>query len=239
MIFAVDHIVFAVAASDRAPLADLLVGRGLATIPLELDFPEIGAASESVATADGSFVELVYETKPGKAPAAWFEALPRVIGVGFSSDDFERDVAAWGEQEGMWLMDEDKTLADGSVLNIHAAGPHPHFEDLYVFLMDRTELPYADRGARAGLRALTFSGATAHDWRDRLAGWFGLVHTPAGFRVGDGRGSEIEVRFEANDSAGVQVSPTFGVPFYAEPIALAAGEIRFTRLGEGADVVSR
>ena len=74
MIFAVDHIVFAVAAADRAVLSELLLGRGLVTIPLRLDFPEIGATSESFATADGSFVELVYETKRGKAPAAWFEA---------------------------------------------------------------------------------------------------------------------------------------------------------------------
>ena len=121
-------------------------------------------------------------------------------------------------------MDEDKTLADGSVLNIHAAGPHPHFDDLYVFLMDRTELPYADRGARARLEALTFSGKTAHDWRDRLAGWLGLARKGGGLRLDGG----VELRFEQSDNAKTRVSPTFAVPFPADPFPLGAGEIRFT-----------
>jgi hypothetical protein len=143
----VDHIVLAVAEEDRRRLAERLLGAGFTDIPLHLDFPEVRAASDSFAMAGGGFVELVYETKRGAAPRAWFDETPRVIGLGFMSDDFEADVAAWGEPEGMWVMNEDQLLGDGSVLNIHAAGPHPHFADLYVFVMDRRELPYTSLGA--------------------------------------------------------------------------------------------
>ena len=224
MIFAVDHIVFAVTAPDRARMADELLGRGFARIPLDLDFSEIGAASESFATAGGGFGELVYETEPGRAPAVWFDEVPRVIGVGFSSDDFERDVAAWDESEGMWLMDEDKVLSDGSILNIHAAGPHPHLEDFYVFVMDTTELPYADRGALARLESLTFEGERAFEWRQRLAGWLAAEPAANGLRVGD-----IELLFVDGKQPNVRLSPLFAVPFAADPIPLAAGEIAFIR----------
>lgn len=79
----------------------------------------------------------------------------------------------------MWAMDEDKALGDGSMLTIHAAGLHPHFEDLYVFVMDRRELPYSYLGARPRLTCITFTGGCAEAWRDNLSTW---LRAP---RVGD------------------------------------------------------
>jgi hypothetical protein len=123
VIVAVDHVVFAVAALERAAMAERLLRSGFKDIPLHLEFPEIAAASDSYAMAGGGFVELVYETEPARAPKAWFAELPRVIGLGFSSDDFDADLGAWEGRQGVWVMNEDKNLSDGSLLNIHAAGP--------------------------------------------------------------------------------------------------------------------
>jgi hypothetical protein len=219
----VDHIVLAVAEEDRRRLAERLLGAGFADIPLHLDFPEIGAASDSFAMAGGGFVELVYESKRGAAPGAWFDETPRVIGLGFMSDDFEADVAAWGEPEGMWVMNDDQLLGDGSVLNIHAAGPHPHVADLYVFVMDRRALPYTGLGARPRLTALTFAGGDAASWRARLSTWLRAPRAGDGLQVGD-----VVLRFAQGAHPSARVSLDFDVPGPAEVIRLAAGEIVLT-----------
>jgi hypothetical protein len=216
----VDHIVLAVAGDDRSRLAERLLAAGLVDIPLHLDFPEIGAASDSYAMAGGGFVELVYETEPGAAPRAWFDETPRVIGLGFMADDFEADVAAWGEPEGMWVMDEDHVLDDGSVLTIHAAGPHSHDDDLYVFLMDRRELPYPELGARARLTAVTFAGRGAASWRARLSTWLRASPAGDGLQVGD-----VMLGFRPGTHPAARVSLDFEVPLPAEVVPLAQGEI--------------
>ena len=203
MIYAIDHVVMAVPASGKDALADDLLERGLADIPLHLEFPEIGAASDSYATRAGSFVELVYETSAGEAPAVWMTEMPRVIGLGFSSDDFEFDIAGWIEGAGSWRMDEDHELADGSVLNIRAAGPHPHFESFYVFVMDRPGgAPYRNAGARADLTTLTFEGRDAPAWRERLQEWFRLPALAADLRAGG-----VTLQFRPNAEPGVRVEP--------------------------------
>lgn len=220
MIRAVDHIVLAAAEAERRRLAERLLAAGFEDIPLHLDFPEIGAASDSYAMGGGGFVELVYETRAGAAPPAWFSEVPRVIGVGFMADDFAVDVAAWGCPRGMWAMDEDKALGDGSMLNIHAAGPHPHFEDLYVFVMDRRELPYAHLGARPRLTRLTFTGGRAEAWRDKLSTWLGVPRIGDELQVGG-----VILRFRAGEHPNARVSLTFAVPGASEVVPLAAGEL--------------
>jgi hypothetical protein len=216
VIYGVDHIVLAVPGGERRRIAEGLLEAGFKATPLDLDFNEIGAASESFAMASGGYVELVYETELGRAPAVWFTGAPRVIGLGFSSDDFERDIAAWGDLDGMWLMDEDKELPDGSLLNIHAAGPHPHFEPFYVFLMDTPTPLFGGLGAEPRLVRLTFSGAEAGEWRERLTGWLGLAETVVG---------EVELRFQQSADAGILAWPTFVAPGPPKSIPLAAGSI--------------
>ncbi|MEO8291003.1 MAG: hypothetical protein ABI649_08445 [Gaiellaceae bacterium] len=222
MIYGIDHIVLAVPGEERSRIADGLLGAGFEATPLDLDFPELSAASESFAMASGGYVELVYEREPGPAPAVWFAGAPRVIGVGFSSDDFDHDVAAWGEPDGMWRMNENKPLPDGSVLNIHAAGPHPHLEPFYVFVMDTPVPLFARLGAEPRLVRLTFSGAEAGTWRERLTAWLALVGPAIG---------AVELRFEETDEAGVRVTPAFVAPGPPAPIPLAAGAIVFASSG--------
>jgi hypothetical protein len=207
VIHTIDHIVYAVPSGEQERLGEQLLASGFRPTPLDLDFPEIGAASRSYAMASGGFVEFVYETQPGVSPQVWFSGAPRVIGVGFSSDDFERDVGAWGEPEGMWQMDELKPLPDGSTLRIHAAGPHPHFEPFYVFVMDTPELPYAHLGADARLKDLTFSGAQAEEWRQRLSRWLAAKEDGEALRVGG-----VQLSFRDTRDSEIQVVPRFSIP---------------------------
>jgi hypothetical protein len=222
----VDHVVLAVDAGGRRSLAERLLAAGFVDIPLHLDFPEIGAASDSYAMAGGGFVELVYETRRGAAPAAWFQEVPRVIGLGFMSDEFDADVGAWGEPDGMWLMDEDQVLSDGTVLNIHAAGPHPHFEDFYVFVMDRLELPYPHLGARPRLDAITFAGERADEWGSSLSKWLRARREGDELRVG-----EVALRFRRGAHPSAHVSLEFAVEGPADVVPLATGEILLTQEG--------
>src|SRR5262245_64127850 len=122
MFFGVDHLVLAGRRADHARLWVHLGGAGFVPVPGRLRFDDIGAHSESFAYADGAFVEVVYEVDPGRAPRPWFgRALPRVMGIGVSTDDFDADTAGWA-----WTMDEQQLLDDGTALRIHAAGPHEH-----------------------------------------------------------------------------------------------------------------
>jgi hypothetical protein len=212
VIFGVDHLVLCGGRGDLARLRARLSTAGFAPVPGRLRFDAIGAHSESVAYRGGGFVEVVYEVVPGKAPRPWFDGpVPRVIGLGVSSDEFERDTA--GSQ---WTMDEEQRLDDGSVLRIHAAGPNEHRSELYLFAMDRPdrELDHPGLGATSELVALTFSGRGSERWRQRLARWLGSSDA-----IG-----HVQLRFLERPGP-VAVSPTFRVSSAPGTVLLASGAI--------------
>src|SRR4029453_9346712 len=149
----------------------------------------------------------------GRAPRVWFDgAVPRVMGIGVSSDDFDRDTAGWE-----WTMDEEQALDDGSTLRIHAADPHEHRSSLYRFAMDRAErvLDHPGLGGTARLVELRFEGRDPLRWRTRIERWLGRTDA-----VGD-----VELRFVPGGSAGVAVTPVFAVKGGAGWVELAAGSI--------------
>jgi hypothetical protein len=213
MIFGVDHLVLCGGPGDLERLRAHLSSAGFVSVPGKLRFDEIGAHSESLAYRGGGFVEVVYEVRSGEAPSAWFAGpVPRVIGLGVSSDDFERDTAGW-----LWTMDEEQRLDDGSTLRIHAAGPHKHLSPLYLFAMDRPTrtLDHPQLGATAELASLTFTGSDAELWRRRFEEWLGGSQA-----VGD-----VVLRFVPGDQPGAIVTPSFEVPAVAGSVPLAAGSI--------------
>jgi hypothetical protein len=219
MIFAVDHLVLCGTRDDLHRLRSRLVPSGFVTVPGRLRFDDIGAHSESLAYRGGGFVEVVYEVETGAAPRAWFGGrLPRVMGIGVSSDDFERDTAGW-----LWTMDEEQVLEDGSTLHIHAAGPHEHQSELYLFAMNRPDrvLDHPHLGGTAELASLTFAGSEVPIWRSRLREWLGRDDA-----IGD-----VELRWHESDAAAVSVTPEFRVPAAAGAgaVELAAGAIRLSR----------
>jgi hypothetical protein len=209
VIFALDHIVFAVSETDQQQLLAQLPLLGFRPERFRLEFPEIGAASESLSFSSGAFVEFVVELDAARSPRVWFTEIPRVIGLGFSSDDFEADTS-WRGQPEAWLMDEEHLLPDGRTLRIHGAGPHHHQSDFYVFVMDRADgkLEFPDhRTGPVRLRTITLRGAEAPAWHARLQRWLGLAAPGEDtLQVGD-----VQLRFEGGGHPSVRATPTFEV----------------------------
>lgn len=213
MIFGVDHLVLCGGRNDLEWLRSRLRPAGFVPVPEKLRFDEIGAHSESFAYQGGGFVEVVYEVRQGEAPRAWFEGqVPRVIGIGVSSDDFERDTAGW-----LWTMDEEQELDGGARLRIHAAGPHEHLSPLYLFAMDRPDrtLDHPDLGGVAELASLAFVGQEARLWQQQLGAWLGGSEAIGG----------VELSFVEGDEPGALVTVGFRVPAAAGTVPLAAGAL--------------
>jgi hypothetical protein len=222
VIFSIDHIVFAATTAQREELMATLAGQGLSPERFTLEFPEIGAASESLSFAGGGFVEFVAELDETRSPKVWFAETPRVIGLGFASDAFERDVGGWSQEEA-WRMDEDHVLPDGAVLNIHAAGPHHHLSDFYVFVMDRQSrtLEFPGTGASPSLREIRLHGQEAQRWQRDLASWLQLESEDGALQIGNS-----SITFADASHLGVRATLVFAGPFEADlTIPLAAGAI--------------
>src|ERR1700687_123624 len=218
MIFSVDHIVFAASSEQAHNTLALLTTAGFARQGFELDFPEIGAASESLGYAGGGMVEFVFERGRHGAPALWFDRVPRVIGVGFASNDFAVDTG-WDEPD-VWTMSEEHRLPDGSIVNIHAAGPHDHMSPFYVFVMDRpdSQLQFPDLRIGPMLRGLEIAGHDADLWHRRLKRWLRLEEHAGHVVVGD-----TEITFRESADAHLQVSPKFVVGEPSQHVPLAGG----------------
>lgn len=222
MIFALDHIVFSATEPQRDCIAARLEACGFAAEDFSLNFSESGASSESWSFAGGGFVEFVIEHAPGATGSPWFTETPRVIGLGFASDDFESDTA-WPSTSQTWRMDESHAMRDGSLLRIHAAGPHEHRSDFYVFVMDRSraELQFPVRIPAPRLVRITVAGGAAESWRERLSQWLRLPDSGGELMVGDAvlvfaPGSDPSVR------ALLQFEAEVDEPIH---IGLGAGEI--------------
>ena len=186
MVFSVDHIVFAATSAECARLAAELEPHGFEPEQFTLVFPESGARSDSWSFAGGGFVEFVSEDVPGGTDSPWFDQTPRVIGLGFASDDFADDTR-WEDQDGAWRMDEHHLLPTGVDLRIHAAGPHKHRSDFYVFVMDRADsrLEFPSRTTGPRLRRITLTGTAADSWRANLGRWLAIGLPGSELRIGD------------------------------------------------------
>ena len=222
MIFSVDHIVFAATAADRERLTTELSRCDFRPEQFRLEFPEIGAASESLSYAGGGFVEFVGELDPALSPDVWFAETPRVIGLGFASDAFDDDIAHWTWPDA-WTMNEDHVLPTGDVLNIHAAGPHFHRSDFYVFVMDRPAgtLEFPTTTAMPRLREIRIEGGDAAGWRADLASWLRLDEDGDALRVGPAK-----LRFADGARESVRATLVFEAPVdHPVTVPLAAGSI--------------
>jgi hypothetical protein len=222
VIFSIDHIVFAATRAQRTDLMAELSQLGFRTEAFTLEFPEIGATSESLSFSGGAFVEFVVCDDERLAPTLWFELTPRVIGLGFSSDDFAGDTDWWDWREA-WRMNEDHVLPSEGVLNIHAAGPHEHRSPFYVFVMDRSEgrLEFPLNVSGPELERITIAGRRAEDCHRQLAEWLRVPSVNGKLMVG-----ATELTFADADHPNVAVSLVFSdAEADAREISLAAGTL--------------
>jgi hypothetical protein len=221
MIFSIDHMVFVTSKPQRDQLVSRLLTAAFARKGLLLDFAEKGSASESLAYAGGGMVEFVYPLDMRKVPSVWFNGRPRLMGLGFASDDFAADTA-WEPDPGAWTMNEDHILPDGSTLHIHAAGPHEHLSPFYIFVMDRPNrlLQFPEVSTGPKLTRLLISGKDANVWHGRLERWLHLAGREGRLLVG-----EVEVEFRQTTDAEMRASPTFAVTTGQGRVALSGSSI--------------
>ena len=223
MIFAIDHLVLSVAPAQAPVVLSELREAGFVAHNFVLSFDDANSESESLSYDGGGMVEVLHSRELRPNPT-WFGEVPRVIGMGFASDDFVTDTA-WGSdrEEGDWTMDRELLLPDGSPLRVVAAGPHKHASEFYVFVMDRPaeKLQFPDVAAVPHLVNVIFSGSDASLWRDRLQRWLHLADGPV-LRVGD-----VDLRFEESEPPGVRATPTFRVPTKPGRMALDRSGIEF------------
>jgi hypothetical protein len=220
MIFGVDHIVFASTPAERREIGERLKSAGARAEAFTLDFPEDGVSSDSWSLASGAYLEFVVEQPGRSGPPLWFDAPTRVIGIGFSSDDFAADVA-WPGEADRWQMDEVIVLPDGTRHRIVAAGPHLHASPFYVFVMDRPGrgLDFPPNEAAPALVGIDLHGAEAVEFGTRVAGWLGLPLEGGAFRAGD-----CEIRLLDGSEPGVRASLRLASEAAAD-IPLAVGRI--------------
>jgi hypothetical protein len=222
LIFSIDHVVFSATTEQRDAISEALAAAGFVSERFTLDFPESGASSDSLSFAGGGFVEFVVETDPAHSNDLWFGAAPRVIGLGFASNSFDADTQPW-DWPGAWRMDEDHVLPDGDVLNIHAAGPHVHQSEFYVFVMERDAgaIQFPGTSARARLEEIRVRGVDAGRWCDDLSKWLGIAASDDTLAVGD-----VKLRFERGPEPGVEATLVFsGSGSEKTTIPLARGAI--------------
>jgi hypothetical protein len=215
VIFSVDHVVFATTRQQANDLIATLRGCGCPPVDFHLDFAEDHLASDSIGLQGGMSLEFVYETAEGAGPTAWFDEVPRVIGVGFSSDNFAADTA-WDGDRGAWTMPEQQGFPN-------AAGPHEHQSDFYVFVMNRKDgVPqFPELTGGPWLAQITLAGADSASWRERLRRWLRLSAEGSGLAVGD-----THISFAGGEAASIRASLTLQGGQSPAVIPLATGEIR-------------
>jgi hypothetical protein len=221
LIFAIDHVVFAAALDDRERIAGWIEGQGFRRRSFSLSFPGSGVSSESWSYGSGGFLEFVVENDRGAGNAEWFSVAPRVIGLGFASDDFESDTR-WDGEDGSWRMNEDHVLPGGSVLTIEAAGPHLHASPFYVFVMKRPDgrLEFEPDPGAPRLTRIRLAGADADRWHENLARWLALPVDGTEIGVGD-----TLLEFVRTDDPRIAASLFFASRGGNATHALAAGSI--------------
>jgi hypothetical protein len=215
VIFSIDHVVFSATKQQASELITTLHGYGCVPVEFHLDFPEDHLASDSVGLSGGILLEFVYETADHTGPAAWFDQVPRVIGIGFASDDFAADTP-WDRDAGAWTMREQQGMPS-------AAGPHEHQSDFYVFVMNRKDgvlqLPELSSGPR--LAQITLAGGASVIWHERLQRWLKLNPNGDCLAAGDTR-----ITFADGPATSVRADLTLTASQSPGVIPLSEGEIR-------------
>jgi hypothetical protein len=217
MIRGIDHVILATDRTAHPAISERLRDAGFVHADAGRHDGQ-GTANENLALAGGAYLELLFPDPPPEPERAWFEPVPKILGICFTSTDVDADSAAWAGDDGAWTQDLHKTLDDGTAVHFRLAGPHARGGGFFVFLLERQAPAFDDFGATARLERLTFTGADAARWRESLTRWLGVDAS-----VGD-----VELRYDASDGP-FAVDATFAVPQGEGDVPLALGRLELRR----------
>jgi hypothetical protein len=211
MITGIDHLILAIDRGALPAIEDDLFRVGFEHG--DAGVHEAGTANHNIAFAGGAFVELLYQHLPGGGRPMWFGRVPRLQGIGFTSNDYDTDIARFLHKPDAWDEDFPKVLTSGERVSVHAAGPTKR-DEFYPFVMKREKPPFDKTGARATLTSIVFSGrdTEVEYWRDGFRRWFALPESEGSLHVGD----DIEISFRPEASESMNIFAHFSSPVGAD-----------------------
>lgn len=219
MILGIDHLVLPVGAADGEALKARLLELGMTKLG-DGDSGDHGASNTLLAFEGGGFLELTWEREPGAAPfPGLFDVVPRIAGVGFTSDDFEEDRRLFADAPEVWLWEREWVRSDGEHVGYRAAGPIPVGE-AYLFLMEGVSLPNVDVASRGRLTEVRLTGAPAAQWHETYKASLRVSFDGDRCTVG-----HTDIVFEPDDQPVLVTSITLAGSGVTETIRLAQGSI--------------
>jgi hypothetical protein len=221
MLIGIDRVIIPIDEGERNELSQRLVDAGLVYAG-DTGLEDHPTADAHFALERGGFIELVWEREPGTSPFPnLFDDMPRVAGLGFTSNEFDADRQRFAGEKTAWLWERSAEEGGAS----RSAGPATvGKEDPYLFLIDGQRLPYVESGAAGRLTEIVIEGTSAPERRRRYADSLAVPFEDQQFVVGD-----TTVRFRQKGGVPIANSLTVeGARIDAE-LQLARGAISFKR----------
>jgi hypothetical protein len=164
----------------------------------------------------------VWERRPGASPfRKLFDEMPRVAGLGFTSNEFDADRQRFAGERSAWLWE--RSPDEGGAAR--SAGPATvGEEDPYLFLIAGEQLPYADSGAVGRLTEIVVEGTSAPERRRRYEDSLAVAFEGPLVVVGG-----TTMRFEENDAFAIATSLTIEGARISDELQLSRGTISFKR----------
>jgi hypothetical protein len=222
MLIGIDRVIIPIDEDEREDLSRRLVDAGLVYTG-DTGLSDHPTADAHFALEGGGFIELVWEREPGTSPFRdLFDAMPRVAGLGFTSNDFDADRQRFAGEGTAWLWERSAEDEGGAS---RSAGPATvGEEDPYLFLIDGQRLPYADAGATGRLTEIMIEGISAPERRRRYVESLAVTFQDDQFIVGG-----TTVRFRQDDGMPIANSLTIDGARIDDELRLARGAMSFKR----------
>src|SRR5262249_37587238 len=157
--------------------------------------------------------------EPGTSPfRTLFDGMPRIAGLGFTSNEFDGDRQRFAGEKAAWLWE--RSAEDGGGASRSAGPATVGEEDPYLFLIDGQRLPYADAGATGRLTEIVVGGPSAPERRRRYVDSLAVTFQGDRFVVGG-----TTVRFRQTDGVSVTNSLTIEGARIEDELQLSRGAI--------------
>jgi hypothetical protein len=222
MLIGIDRVIVPIEEGERDALSQRLVDAGLVYTG-DTGLSNHPTADAHFALEGGGFVELVWEREPGSSPFRnLFDGMPRIAGLGFTSNDFDADRQRFAGEKDAWLWERSDDDEGGAS---RSAGPATvGEEDPYLFLIDGPRLPYADSGGEGRLTDIVIEGTSAPERLRRYTESLAVTFQDDQCVVGG-----TTVRFRPKDGVSIANSLTVEGARIDDELQFARGAISFRR----------